>query len=80
MSWILRTEETAAVAAEMVGSVCVCTHDFVYIYTKFRYYRKSGNFRFSDSMESAKIKRTKIMRIINDNAVRGRLSENYLTR
>ena len=31
-------------------------------------------------MASAKIKRTKIMRIINDNAVRGRLSENYLTR
>ena len=34
---------------------------------------------FSDSMDSAKIKRTKIMRIINDNAERGRLSENYLT-
>ena len=31
-------------------------------------------------MPSAKIKHTKIMRIINDNAVRGRLSENYLTR
>ena len=31
---------------------------------------------FLDSMASAKIKRTKIMRIINDNAVRGRLSEN----
>ena len=31
-------------------------------------------------MASPKIKRTKIMRIINDNAVRGRLSENYLTR
>ena len=46
-------------------------------------YRKSGNFVvniFSDSMASAKIKCTKIMRIINDNAVRGRLSENYLTR
>ena len=35
---------------------------------------------FSDSMASPKIKRTKIMCIINDNAVRGRLSENYLTR
>ena len=35
---------------------------------------------FSDSMASAKIKHTKIMHIINDNAVRGRLSENYLTR
>ena len=34
---------------------------------------------FSDSMASAKIKRTKIMCIINDNSVRGRLSENYLT-
>ena len=34
---------------------------------------------FSDSMASAKIKCMKIMRIINDNAVRGRLSENYLT-
>ena len=31
-------------------------------------------------MASAKIKRTKIMRIINDNVVQGRLSENYLTR
>ena len=31
-------------------------------------------------MASAKIKCMKIMRIINDNAVRGRLSENYLTR
>ena len=30
-------------------------------------------------MASAKIKRMKIMRIINDNALRGRLSENYLT-
>ena len=36
--------------------------------------------KFSDSMASAKIKCTKIMRIINDNAVRGRLSENYLSR
>ena len=35
---------------------------------------------FSDSMASAKIKRMKIMRTINDNVVRGRLSENYLTR
>ena len=35
---------------------------------------------FLDSMASAKIKRTNIMRIINNNAVRGRLSENYLTR
>ena len=35
---------------------------------------------FSDSMGSAKIKRTNIMRIINANVVRGRLSENYLTR
>ena len=35
---------------------------------------------FSDSMASPKIKRTKIMHIINDNAVRGRLSKNYLTR
>ena len=35
---------------------------------------------FSDSMASAKIKHTKIMRTINDNVVRGRLSENYLTR
>ena len=34
----------------------------------------------SDSMASVKIKHTKIMQIINDNAVRGRLSENYLTR
>ena len=31
-------------------------------------------------MASLKIKHTKIMHIINDNAVRGRLSENYLTR
>ena len=35
---------------------------------------------FSDSMAYAKIKRTKYMRNINDNAVQGRLSENYLTR
>ena len=35
---------------------------------------------FSDSMGSAKIKRTNIMRIINTNAVRGRLSKKYLTR
>ena len=35
---------------------------------------------FSDSMGSVKIKRTNIMRIINANAVRSRLSENYLTR
>ena len=34
---------------------------------------------FSDSMACAKIKRTKYMRNINDNAVLGRLSENYLT-
>ena len=31
-------------------------------------------------MASAKIKHTKIMHILNDNAVRGRLSENYLIR
>ena len=31
-------------------------------------------------MASPKIKHTKIMRIINDNAVRGHLSKNYLTR
>ena len=31
-------------------------------------------------MASAKIKHTKITRIINDNVVWGRLSENYLTR
>ena len=35
---------------------------------------------FSDSMACAKIKRAKYMRNINDNAVQGRLSENYLTR
>ena len=35
---------------------------------------------FSDSMASVKIKRMKIICIINDNVVRGRLSENYLTR
>ena len=35
---------------------------------------------FLDSMACAKIKRTKYMRNINDNAVQGRLSENYLTR
>ena len=35
---------------------------------------------FSDSLACAKIKRTKYMRNINDNAVQGRLSENYLTR
>ena len=35
---------------------------------------------FSDGMDNAKIIRTKIMHIINDNAVRGCLSENYLTR
>ena len=34
---------------------------------------------FSDSMASVKIKRTKYMRDINDNAVQGRLSKNYLT-
>ena len=34
---------------------------------------------FSDSMACAKIKCTKYMRNINDNAVQGRLSENYLT-
>ena len=34
---------------------------------------------FSDSMACAKIKRTKCIRNINDNAVQGRLSENYLT-
>ena len=31
---------------------------------------------FLDSMASVKIERTKIMHIINDNVVRGRLSEN----
>ena len=31
-------------------------------------------------MASPKIKHAKIMRTINDSAVRGRLSENYLTR
>ena len=35
---------------------------------------------FSDSMACAKIKCTKYMRNINDNAVQGRLSENYLMR
>ena len=35
---------------------------------------------FSDSMASPKIKHAKIMRTINDSAVRGRLSKNYLTR
>ena len=35
---------------------------------------------FSDSMACAKIKRTKYMRNINEDAVQGRLSENYLTR
>ena len=35
---------------------------------------------FSDSMACVKIKRTKYMRNINNNAVQGRLSENYLTR
>ena len=35
---------------------------------------------FLDSMACAKIKRTKYIRDINDNAVQGRLSENYLTR
>ena len=35
---------------------------------------------FLDSMASAKIKCTKIMCIIDDNAVRGRVSKNYLTR
>ena len=35
---------------------------------------------FSDSMACAKIKHTKYMRNINDNAVQGCLSENYLTR
>ena len=34
---------------------------------------------FSDSLDCAKIKRTKYVRNINDNAVQGRLSENYLT-
>ena len=35
---------------------------------------------FSDSMACTKIKHTKYMRNINDNAVQGRLSEHYLTR
>ena len=35
---------------------------------------------FSDSKASVKIKRTQIMCIINGNTIRGRLSENYLTR
>ena len=35
---------------------------------------------FSDSLAYAKIKHAKYMRIIISNAVRGRLSENYLTR
>ena len=35
---------------------------------------------FSDSMVSLKIKNAKIMCTINNNAVRGHLSENYLTR
>ena len=35
---------------------------------------------FSDSLACVKIKRTKYMRNITDNAVQGRLSENYLTR
>ena len=36
--------------------------------------------KFSDSMAHAKIKHTKYMRNINDNAVQGRLSKIYLTR
>jgi hypothetical protein len=35
---------------------------------------------FSDRVISTKIKRTKSVRIINANAVRGCLSENYFTR
>jgi hypothetical protein len=35
---------------------------------------------FSDRLISTKTKRTKIVRIINTNAVWGRLSENYFTR
>ena len=35
---------------------------------------------FLDSMACAKIECTKYMRNINDNAIQGRLSENYLTR
>ena len=35
---------------------------------------------FLDSMACAKIKRTNYMRHTNNNAVHGRLSENYLTR
>ena len=35
---------------------------------------------FSDSMACAIIKRTKYMRNINNNAVQGHLSENYLMR
>ena len=35
---------------------------------------------FSDSMACVKIKCTKYMRNINDNAIQGRLSENYLAR
>ena len=43
--------------------------------------RESFNVKiFSDSMACAKIKRTKYMRNINDNAVLHRLSDNYLTR
>ena len=34
---------------------------------------------FLDSMASPKIKQAKIIHIINDSVVRGRLSENYLT-
>ena len=47
------------------------------------WYRKSQIILFrcsTDSMACAKIKRTKYIRNINDNAVQGRLSENYLTR
>ena len=56
------------------GSEC----EFCHLYTVNREYFDVKI--FSDSMACAKIKRTKYMRNINDNAVQGCLSENYLTR
>ena len=57
----------------------IMKHDFVHAraYTVNREYFDVKI--FSDSMACVKIKRTKYMRNINDNAVQGRLSENYLT-
>ena len=57
----------------------VCTYTLTCISNIYTVNREYFDVKiFSDSIPCAKIKRTKYMSNINDNAVQGRLSENYL--